>query len=520
MSTSIKVYAQRLLLLIGAAGLSIGAQAGGGHPHGDAKHEDGHDEESALAYTDYTEETELFVEFPPLVVDQASSFAAHVTRLSDFEPLTSGVMDVALLRGEQIVARFRVKAPTRAGIFTPAVKPREAGDFQLQISVHDGDLQAIHNLGTVTVFNDPAAAHVHQSEPLGDINYLKETQWDNPFESRRVTEQQLRPSVPGFGTVQAPADGSAVVRAPSDGYFSAAEIFNAGDSVTAEQTLGFLVPRLGEGSDIGQLLVELERARSQLTLARQNQERLASLFDKGAVPEKRLLEARQTLEIAKVELQTAQARLQQRQGGAENAGIELRAPLAAEVVAVRVRPGAFVRAGDSLFTLAVPERRWLEVQVPEKYAEYLSSAQGASLQSESLERPLLLDAENSARLISQTSMIDPVSRTASVTFEYPSAAGPRLIGARFPARVFYGQAESRLAVPRTAIIDDGGQPVVYVQTGGESFERRAVQLGIYDGAWVEVLRGIVEGERVVSKGAYYVKLAAAGGEEIGHGHAH
>jgi membrane fusion protein, heavy metal efflux system len=35
-----------------------------------------------------------------------------------------------------------------------------------------------------------------------------------------------------------------------------------------------------------------------------------------------------------------------------------------------------------------------------------------------------------------------------------------------------------------------------------------------------VLTGVAAGERVVSDGAYLVRLAATGGDEIGHGHAH
>lgn len=522
MITSIKAGA-RWALLLGTLTLSLCSQAGGGHPHGaGGSHDeaDGHSDEPALVYTDYSESTELFVEFPPLVVGQPSTLTAHVTRLSDFEPLTRGVMDVSLLQGGKTVARFRVKAPARRGIFTPAVTPREAGTYQLRVTVRDGDLQGVHELGEVTVFADPASAHIDQSEPPGEISYLKEQQWDNPFAARPVTVQPLRPSVPGFGTVQAPADGSAVVRAPSDGYYTATALINAGDRVKADQLLGYLVPRLGEGADIGNLLVELERARSRLALARQDVERLQTLFEQGAVPERRLLEARQALEIAEVEMQTAQSRLQQRRGGSEQAGIALRAPIAAEVVEARVRPGAFVRAGDSLFTLAVPERRWLEVQVPEKHAEHLRRASGAWLPSDSQATPLVLDAQHRARLVSTRSVIDPVTRTAAVTLEYPSEAGPTLIGARLPAHVFYGQPEPRLAVPRSAVIDDGGQPVVYVQTGGETFARRTVRLGMHDGPWVEVLSGIDAGDRVVSEGAYYVKLAAAGGEEIGHGHAH
>ena len=77
-----------------------------------------------------------------------------------------------------------------------------------------------------------------------------------------------------------------------------------------------------------------------------------------------------------------------------------------------------------------------------------------------------------------------------------------------------------LAVPETAIVDDAGRKVVYVQVEGESFERRLVALGIRSGGWVQVTSGVAKGERVVSRGAYEIKLAASGGAVPEHGHAH
>jgi len=88
------------------------------------------------------------------------------------------------------------------------------------------------------------------------------------------------------------------------------------------------------------------------------------------------------------------------------------------------------------------------------------------------------------------------------------------------AHVFTGDTAKDVAVPLSAIVRDSGVPVVYVELGGESFERRIVQLGIRDGDYIEVQNGIASGERVVSKGAYLVKLAASGPAEAGHGHAH
>lgn len=491
-----------------------------GHEHteesGDHEHASG---ESTLIYTDYTDVTELFVEFPALVAGESSTFAAHVTRLGDYAPLTSGRLDVLLEKDGRTAARFRVNAPARTGIFTPAVTPRDAGEYSLAIEVNDGALQARHELGRVTVFTDQAAVAVAQPEIPGDIGYLKEQQWTNPFATMVAVERPLRPSVPGFATVLAPADAGAEIRAPADGYFAATELVRAGSSIEAGAVLGYLVPRLGEGSDFGSLLVALERAQAQLALTERDVERLQGLFEEGAIPERRLSEARHAADIARAELSAARSRVEQYQRGNRQAGIALRAPVAGEVLEVNARPGAFVRAGDRVFRIAAPGRRWLEVRVPERFADGLQQASGAWFERDGV-GTVVLDDAGGARVVQIGAAIDPESRTASVTVEYPTEVGPATVGARFAAHVFTAAPRSMLAIPRSAVIDDGGIDVVFVQTGGEAFVRRPVQLGIYDGRLAEVLGGVSAGERVVSRGAYYVKLAASGGEEIGHGHAH
>lgn len=527
MATTIKTRCLSLLLPLALIACGAPAPDNHGHAHDAGGESAAHDEtahgnggeRAALVYTDYTDATELFVEFPALVAGESSTFAAHVTRLSDYAPLTSGTLDVLLENDGKTVARFRVKAPARAGIFTPAVTPRDAGTFDLAIEVVDGDLQARHELGSVTVFSDIETVAVNQPEREGDIGYLKEQQWTNPFAASVTRQRLMRPSAPGFATVLAPADAGAEIRAPSDGYFAATGIAGAGDTVKAGTVLGYLVPRLGEGSDVGRLLVELERAQSQMTLARRDVERLQGLFEQGAIPERRLMEARQSRDVAQAELDAARSRVEQTQRGNTKAGIALRAPVAGEVVEVNARPGAFVRAGERVFRVAAPDRRWLEVRVPERFASRLRDASGAWFNRDA-GGVVILDADSGSRVVQTSTAIDPATRTASVTIEYPSTQGPDLIGARFAAHVFTAVPEPRLAIPRSAVIDDGGRSVVYVQTGGEMFVRRPVELGLIDGAFVEVLSGVTENERVVSKGAYYVKLAAAGGEEIGHGHAH
>lgn len=513
-----RLWALGLALLITAC--SDAPPGGHGHDHGpDGDHADHEAHDSpALVYTDFSEHTELYVEFPPLVAGQSSRFAAHVTRLSDFRPLTEGRLDVLLQREGRTVARFRVNEPASRGIFRPSVTPRDSGDFDLVFEITQGNMTARHSLGEISVFADNEAIQGLPDHPDGDIAYLKEQQWDNPFATIPVQPRPLRRSVPGFGTVTAPADGDATVRAPADGYIASTPLIQPGQRVEQGTTLGVLIPRLGDQSDIGSLMVALEQARSRRVLAERDVERLTGLLAQGAIPERRLLDAREALDVARAEFRAARARVEQYESGNAEAGLALRAPVAGAVVSTHVSPGAFIKAGDPLVRIAAPERRWLAIRVPERFAGELAHSSGAWLDQP--DGPLVLDAQRGARVVRYDSSVDPRTRTAGVTVEYPTEVGPTLLGARVAAHVFTEPASDRLAIPRSAVIDDDGRPVVYVQINGESFERRPVELGLRDGAWVEVQRGLSRDERVVSEGAYLVKLASAGGNEIGHGHAH
>lgn len=495
--------------------------AGGGHPHGATSGHgghDGHEEEPAFVYTHYTKDTELFVEFPPLVANKSSKFIAHFTRLSDFTPLTSGVLNVHLKQNNKTAARFRVKSPARTGIFQPNVVARAAGQYQLILELKDNDLHVFHDLGEVTVFPSQKEAVVNQPEIEGEVSYLKEQQWENPFAIVRAIDRPLRHSVPGFGTVTAPDDGNAIVRAPSDGYFSHEKSPIAGASVKRNQTLGTLVPRFGDHEDIGSLLVNQERARAQLELAEDDVERLQELFDRGAIPKRQLDEAKQNLDVARVEYKTNKSRLSQLTGNTAVAGLTLTSPITGELVEVFVRPGSYVKEGDALFTIADPTRRWLDVQIPEKFGLNLTNISG--LWFESGDQVQVLDASTNSTVVKTSRQINPITRTFNSAIQYPANSGPHFLGVRLAVNVYIGEPKSTLSIPVSSVIDDGGQPVVYVQTGGESFTRKPVLLGLRDGPWVEILEGVQANDWVVSKGAYYVKLASTGTDAIGHGHAH
>ena len=127
---------------------------------------------------------------------------------------------------------------------------------------------------------------------------------------------------------------------------------------------------------------------------------------------------------------------------------------------------------------------------------------------------------NGGRLVNISSIVDTQTRTVSVVYEMPNPEG--LFRAGMFANVYLETktATNVVALPEQAIVKDNGRPVAYVLINGENFQRRELELGVRDNGFVEVVSGVTEGERVVTKGAYVIKLASLSPASFGHGHGH
>jgi multidrug efflux pump subunit AcrA (membrane-fusion protein) len=124
------------------------------------------------------------------------------------------------------------------------------------------------------------------------------------------------------------------------------------------------------------------------------------------------------------------------------------------------------------------------------------------------------------RLVSVGQVVDPLARTLPITFAFDNRTVGVPVGQAVTLHLFLETTASRPVIPAAAIVDDAGRPIVFVQTGGESFERRPVTLGPRTGEIVQVTDGVKEGERVVTTGAYLVRLASLSTSVPAHGHVH
>jgi hypothetical protein len=62
--------------------------------------------------------------------------------------------------------------------------------------------------------------------------------------------------------------------------------------------------------------------------------------------------------------------------------------------------------------------------------------------------------------------------------------------------------------------------VVFVQLEVEAFARRPVKLGLRESNYVQLLEGVRPGERIVTRGAYLIRLSALSTQIPAHGHVH
>jgi RND family efflux transporter MFP subunit len=477
-----------------------------------------------LSVTRWTDRTELFAEYPALTVGETSRFAIHLTRLDTFKALTDGQVEVQLRGGATPPEVFRVDAPSRPGIFGVDVKPAHAGRRELVITLRSNAVTDEHRVGEVDVYPDVATSRRAPPDAGGDaggISFLKEQQWSLDFATAIVHEQALRESLRVAGRVEARPGGAADVVAPIGGRLTRIVDLPLGASVTQGQELALLQPPPAVPGDLPQLHRARAEAQTALTLATRDRERAERLTKAGAAPEKRLDEARAAEQQAQARLTAADASLAHynsaRTGGTpEGDGLfVVRAPVSGVIAHRDAATGANVPAGLVLFRVVDATNVHIVGRVPEA-----DVARAKSVTSAELEVPGRQDRLTLARLVSVGRVLDAQSRTLPMIFSFDNGSLNAPIGQSVFLHLLMGAASPKPVVPAAAIVDDAGRPIVFVQREGETFERRAVTLGPRTGDLVQVIEGLKTGDRVVSKGAFLVRLASLSTAVPAHGHVH
>jgi multidrug efflux pump subunit AcrA (membrane-fusion protein) len=298
--------------------------------------------------------------------------------------------------------------------------------------------------------------------------------------------------------------------------------------------------------DLDTKALEVERSiiqsEARLDFARRAMSRLTPLRGKGVVTEKQYDEAEQSLRLAEAEHEGAKAMKRSYEDARERLAklrskalvaesettptgsslqMPLRAPITGEIVSVQHIEGEHLDAQQEVFRIVNIEHVWVEADVSEFDLAKLAEKPGATMTLPAYpDRSFDILDGGGGRLVNIASIVDQETRTLSVVYEMPNPDG--LFRAGMFANVFLETrtATNVVALPEKAIVKDNGRPTAYVLIDGENFQRRELELGVRDNGFVEVKGGVAEGERVVIKGAYAIKLASLSPASFGAGHGH
>lgn len=367
--------------------------------------------------------------------------------------------------------------------------------------------------------------HAHEGECSGDHNH--EASVDNhnvaaEAHSDEIILPKAKAEAAGVKvSVIAPAPFQQVIK--TSGQVLAAQ----GDESVAVATVAGVVSFRGkvtEGMSVGKntpLITissnniadgdPMERARIAYEVSKKEYERMKALVKNKIVSDKDFAQAEQNYENARISYDALSK-------NHSASGQSITAPIAGYVKSVLVKEGDYVTIGQPLVSVTQNRRLFLRAEVSEKYYPYLHTISSANFQTPYNNKVYELNSL-SGKLLSCGKAAGDNSFYVPVTFEFDNK-GEVIPGSFVEVYLLSSTMENIISLPRTALTEEQGVFFVYIQLDEEGYKKQEVTLGADNGKSVQVLTGVKAGDRVVTEGAYQVRLASASNAIPAHSHEH
>jgi membrane fusion protein, heavy metal efflux system len=352
-----------------------------------------------------------------------------------------------------------------------------------------------------------------------------EQQWLVKLKLAKAEEAMRASQILSTGRVVPVPAKRAIVAPPVGGIIQNGTMPRIGQNVSQGQRLATLTqtPTAAEAAQIQasatqiqieNIRVEAERrkleqneveAKARLDEATHDLARSQRLYEKKAYSAKALEADELSRAVAASQLEAIREQLKALRTApppaSANSTYEVIAPISGTIVRVNKSGGEQIAPGEPLAEIVALDTVWVEAPVFEMDLGRLAKEGRAVFTTAAFP-----NREFEGRLIHVGKVVDEQSRTATAIFEVANRSQELSIGMQANVRLNAGTQTSVLLIPREAVLDNEGRKIVYVLLSGEEFERRDVVLGDEYGGKVAVLSGIKPGERVVTQGAYQLKL--------------
>ena len=175
------------------------------------------------------------------------------------------------------------------------------------------------------------------------------------------------------------------------------------------------------------------------------------------------------------------------------------APVSGTVGRVYVEPGQSVAPGLPVATVAsYSDRVRVHVNVSDQDLRFVRSGARGNVAVTAFPDTLF-----ASTVVKTTPVLDQMSRTASVELVVDNRGGRLVPGMAASVRLVLEQREDVVALPRTALFNDGSMRIAVLD--GTTVRFRPVELGLIGDRTVEVVSGVQSGEKVITVGKERVK---------------
>lgn len=283
------------------------------------------------------------------------------------------------------------------------------------------------------------------------------------------------------------AERQVTVNAESTGRLVDLEI-EEGDLVKAGQVLA----RIRFDAQANSLL----RANTSLAKAQVDFERAERLFNERVIGEEEFLRARNSLDVAQLDL---------RDRTREMKNTKVTAPFAGTVTQRMVTEGGFVTNGAQLLQITDFSTLVARVFVPEKELDRIKVGQEALVVGKAAR-----GRKGVGKVIRMSPIVDAGTGTIKLTVSLPTElSGPQgfLPGMYAEVTLTVDHREDVPLVPKNAIVRDEEQTYVFVPEADKA-RRVRVELGLADAERVEVRKGLAPGDAVIVAGQTGLKDGA------------
>ena len=487
----------------------------------------------SVSLTEWSEKLEVFMEYKMPTPGEEISFGVHLTDLSDFKSITEGTLALIFVnRNSGQKSEARAEYPIRDGIFSPKHTFIDPGEYDFSLSLESQKVTDIMDLGTLEVFEFLSPPKNDERKSVDEVSFLKEQQWKMEFKVEPIQKRTITQAISVPGKIIPAVYRMAKISPPLDGKITLDKniiLPRQGDRVKSGDVLAIIEPSLASfsNSDEYQIDLEVRNSETKFKLAQSEVERLRALYEKEAVPKKRLLEAEANLNITEANYNKAlkkKAAFQniklQPGSDSQSPNYYVRTPIDGRIVDLTYSLGEQIKAGDTIMTILDDSKVWLDIAVFENDIPKIRNSTSGYFTL--IDKNKTFDiARYDGDLIFFGSVINENTRTVSVIYEISNPSSEFLVGSFITAYLNTAENIETIGIPKSAVFDSGGNKVCFVQLEGETFEKRVIELGIEGQDYFQVLNGLQAEEKIVVKGGYAIKLAAeSSSKDVGEGHYH